>query len=133
MRREMIRVYQCAGCSHGTEKPDGWLGVFCSEECKEDARAVRAMREEIRTGKLTPGTKAMTAVWEDLMWWEHDYRQSLPERSAALYERVFFPLPVYPADREDWSSTWQTWRKTREVSGLHDVYDFSNRVEEYVR
>jgi hypothetical protein len=114
-----------------TEKSDGWLGVFCSEECKEDARTVRAIRDEISTGKLTPGTRAMHAVWADLVWWEADYQKTLPERSAALYERVFFPLPVYPADREEWTSTWQSWRKARQVSERHEVYDFSSPVDEY--
>lgn len=116
VREEILRIYQCPGCSDGAERPDGWKGVFCSDECKEDARTVRVMREEIRTGKLTPGTKAMLAAWQEFMRFGTDYTRNLPPRVSDVYERVFFPLPVYPADREDWSSTWQQWRKTREVS-----------------
>ncbi|MGQ4388915.1 hypothetical protein [Streptomyces sp. SAS_270] len=114
MKTEILRVYQCAGCGDGAERPDGWKGVFCSEECKGDARTVRAMREEIRTGRLTPGTRAMKVLWDDLMRFGMDY-QELPPRSYELMERVFFPEPIYPADREDWSSTWQSFKKVRTV------------------
>ncbi|MDX3025708.1 hypothetical protein [Streptomyces acidiscabies] len=115
MKTEILRAYQCPGCGYGAERPEGWKGVFCSKECKEDARTVRAMREEIQTGKLTPGTKVLAVLWDEIMRFGMDQR-SLPPRAYEVLERVFFPEPVYPADREEWSTEWRSWKKKRTVS-----------------
>lgn len=126
MEKKTYRLYQCPGCGEGTGRAEGWRGVFCSEECRVDAQSVRVMRKEIETGKLSAGTQAMKAVWEELMRFKVNYLKNLPPRSSALYERVFFPEPVYPADGEEWPSTWQGWKKEREVSEPYEAYDFSS-------
>lgn len=123
---QMIRVYQCPGCSQAAEMPVNWRGVFCSQECKQDAASVRAMRKEIEAGRSSPATQAMAAVWEEMNWYDVDYQKNLPPRSAAMYERVFFPVPVYPADREDWPKGWQAWKKERSTSQPVEVFDFSS-------
>lgn len=73
------------------------------------------MREELQTGKLTPGTRAVMVIWDDVLRFGMDQR-NLPPRAYEVLERVFFPEPVYPADREEWSTEWRSWKKKRTVS-----------------
>lgn len=125
MKKQTYRTYQCPGCDEGAERPDGWKGVFCSDECRSDSATVRALRKEMETGRLTAGTLAMRTTWEEMLWFNLDYSTGLPPRSAALYERVFFPEPLYPADRAEWSDTWSSWKVRRTVSEPYEAYDYS--------
>lgn len=126
MNTQTYRVYQCPGCNEGTEKPVGWKGVFCSEDCKQDAHTVRTLRKEIGEERPSAGARAMQAVWEEMMRFNVDPAVALPPRSSALYLRVFFPVPMLPADEEDWPSVWQSWKTKRSVGEPFEAYDFSS-------
>lgn len=117
MRYETLRYYRCPGCREGSDRPLNWRGVFCSPECQKDAAAVRALRKEMSSAiPVSPGLRLLTSMMQDMTLFGVDVARAIPTKSADIFERVFLPEPLFPADAENWGKTWKTWRdKKREV------------------